>query len=222
MRTDKTQALKLRSEGKSYNEITQALGMSKSTLTSWFKGVDFSEAVKKYLSDNVQKISTQRLVSLNKARGSLLQAHYAEAEKEALRDIDKNINNPLFVAAVAAYWGEGDKANNAQVRIINTDPQMILIFKRFLLEICQVPEERLRGALYIYEDLKESECKKFWTQKTGLTNFHKTMVLPSRHKSKKVRYGMCTLLVTNTYLKKKMLVWIDRLPNMVLNSATNQ
>lgn len=42
-------------------------------------------------------------------------------------------------------------------------------------------------------------------------------ILPSRHKTKRLPYGICTLVVSNTYLKQKMLVWIDQLPNMVLN-----
>jgi len=41
MRTDKELAFSLRKQGKSYKEIHQELGMSISTLSNWFKGVDF-------------------------------------------------------------------------------------------------------------------------------------------------------------------------------------
>jgi len=217
MRTDKEKAFELRRQGKSYKTISDELGMSKSTLSHWFKSVDFSEEVKKHLSKEVYVAGKQRLLNLNTTRGVLLKVRYEYAEKEALEDLKQHYRNPLFVAAVAAYWGEGDKANNGLVRLINTDPKMIALFKRFLTEIANVQEEKLRGALYIYNDLDEATCKKFWIKRTGLKHFHKTMTLPSRQKDKKVHNGMCSLVVSSTYLKKKMLVWIDHLPEMVLN-----
>ena len=128
-----------------------------------------------------------------------------------------HINNPLFVSAIAAYWGEGDKGTGGQVRLANTDPRMIKLFSEFLTKFCNIPTERLRGALYIYENLDEEVCKQFWTKETDLKHFHKTMVLPSRHKTKRLPYGTCTILVSNTYLKRKILFWIDRLPEIVLN-----
>lgn len=217
MRTDKQQAFELRRQGKSYKVIAKELGMSKSTLSQWFKGINFSEEVKKHLLEEVYTANKKRLFNLNSTRGVLLKVRYEYAEKEALDDLERYWHNPLFVAAVTAYWGEGDKVSKGLVRLINTDPKMILLFKRFLTEMANVPEEKLRGALYIYDDLDEVLCKKFWKNQTGLKYFHKTMILPSRQKDKKVQHGMCSLVVSSTYLKKKMLVWIDHLPEMVLN-----
>lgn len=219
MRTDKDLAFELRKQGKSYNEICNQLGMSKSTLTSWFKGVDFSEEIKKSLSKQVYSESVRRLIKLNSIRGDLLNAQYLQAEKEALQDLEKYSRDPLFVAGVVAYWGEGDKTKGNQVRLINTDPKMLILFKNFLLKFGAINEEKLRGALFIYEDLHEQECKRFWTKNVGKIKFHKTQVLPSRHKSKKIKFGMMSLIVSSAYLKRKMLVWIDQLPKMVLNTV---
>ncbi len=217
MRTDKEIAFSLRKQGKSYKAICAELGMSKSTLTNWFKGFDFSEAIKKHLSQEVYDVSKIRLEELNKVRGASLRALYERAEEEAMEEMGHHVHNPLFTMAVATYWGEGDKVVNGQVRIINTDPYMIKIFKQFLLEICSVPESKIRGALYIYSDLDEADCKNFWIKNTGITRYHKTMVLPSRHKTRRVENGICSLVVSNTYLKRKILFWIDHLPKMVLN-----
>ena len=46
MRIDKEKAFILRRSGKSYNEICAQLGMSKSTLSNWFRNVDFSKDIK--------------------------------------------------------------------------------------------------------------------------------------------------------------------------------
>jgi len=217
MRTDKEIAFNLRKQGKSYREIHNELGMSVSTLSNWFKGVDFSEDIKRALTEKNISKGTKHLQSMNKVRGDLLDAYYLQAEKEAAEELKKYIHDPLFISAIASYWGEGDKAKNGQVRLANTDPKMIKLFYDFLTTFCAVPEHKLRGALYIYSNLNEETCKKFWKKETKLRHFHKTMVLPSRHKTKRLPYGTCTILVSNTYLKKKMLFWIDQLPEMVLN-----
>lgn len=217
MRTDKELAFTLRKQGRSYKEIHNELGMSVSTLSNWFKNVDFSEEIKLSVIARAQKLSTARLQSLNQARGDLLHAYYAQAETEAVKELKKNINNPLFTSAVAAYWGEGDKLTKNQIRLTNTDPQMIRLFKSFLVNICTVPTQKLRCALFIYEDLNETTCRNYWKQQTGIENFHKTMVLPSRHKTKRLPYGICTLVVSSAYLKKKMNIWIDQMPKIVLN-----
>lgn len=222
MRTDKEFAFLLRKQGKSYKEIKNELGMSMSTLSNWFQNVDFSEDIKLAVTARALLKSTARLVVLNQARGDLLRAHYIQAEIEATQELNDNIRNPLFISAVAAYWGEGDKSGGSLVRLANTDPQMIKLFINFLLSICAVPKNKLRLALYIYEDLDDIVCREYWSKNTGLDHFHKTMVLPSRHKTKKLPYGTCTILVANTYLKKKLLLWIDQMPKIVLNMVPEE
>jgi len=179
------------------------------------------EEIKLTVAKQAQLKSTARLRLLHKVRGDVLKAHYLQAEVEAKNELSENINNPLFVTAVAAYWGEGDKATSSIVRLANTDPKMIKLFLDFLVLFCSVPKDKIRGALYIYEDLDDVICRQYWTKMTGIEHFHKTMVLPSRHKTKKLPYGTCTVLVSNTYLKRKMLFWIDQLPEIVLNTVSS-
>ncbi len=217
MRTDKEDAFELRRQGKSYKEIHNKLGMSVSTLSNWFKGVDFSEDIKRSLVEQNYVNGRKHLEFLNKVRGDLLEAYYQQAKKEAVCDLEKNIHNPLFVSAIAAYWGEGDKASKNHIRITNTDPQMLQLFLKFLLQICKIDKARISIALFLYEDLDEEVCKRYWSKNLGFNKYHKTQILPSRHKSKKLPYGTATVVLTDSYLKKKMIVWIDQLPKMVLN-----
>ena len=217
MRTDKESAFALRKQGKSYKEIHRELGMSVSTLSNWFQNVDFSEEIKRSVIARAQLKSTAHMQVLNRARGDLLRAHYVQGEIEALQELEYNINNPLFISGVTAYWGEGDKLTRSQVRLANTDPQMIKLFINFLIIFCYIPKEKLSLALHIYEDLDDIECRTYWSKVAGLNHFHKTMVLPSRHKTRRLPYGTCTVITTNTYLKKKLLLWIDQMPEIVLN-----
>lgn len=220
MRADKDKAFALRQQGKSYRDICDKLGMSKSTLSNWFKGVDFSEKIRKSLVEESKRTSSTRIKDLNRTRGETLRASYEVAKQEAQMEMEKYKNDPLFISAVFVYWGEGDKLSRNQVRLTNTDPKMIQIFLEFLLIICKVPIEKIKLALFIYTDLNETVCKNFWSDITGIQKFHKTQVLPSRHKTKKLPHGVCTVVVSNTYLKKKINLWIDQLPEMVLNRTT--
>ncbi len=209
----------MRRAGKSYREISSELGVAKSTLSNWFKGVDFSEAIKDELTKQAAKKSSRHIQSLNRTRGIALKIQYELAEKEALKEMRLYRNVPLFTTAVAAYWGEGDKATRGMVRLANADPKMLTLFIKFLTEICHVPPDRIKGALYLYPDLDERTCKRYWTKQTGLKTYHKTQVLPIRSKTSRLPYGTCAVLVSNTYLKKKLLFWIDQLPEMVLNTV---
>jgi transcriptional regulator with XRE-family HTH domain len=220
MRVDKDNAIALRMQGKGYNEICSELGMSKSTLSKWFKGIDFLEDIKSTLMKKNLFESTERMKSLNKIRGATLNATYETSAIKALEELQEYRNNPLFIAGISLYWGEGDKLTRNQTRLTNTDPEMIKIFMAFLFEICKVPRDKIRIALFIYSDLDESECKKFWSEVTGIQTFHKTQILPSRHKTKKLPFGVCTVVVSNTILKKKINIWIDQLPKIVLNTVS--
>ena len=193
--------------------------MSLSTLSNWFKGVDFSEAIREELTKAAAKKSSRHIQSLNRTRGIALKVQYELAEKEALKEMKLYRNVPLFTAAVAAYWGEGDKQSRHQLRMTNTDPEMLKIFVTFLRQICGVSDDKIRLAIFIYTDLDEETCKRYWRRKLGVKQFHKTQVLPSRHKTKKLTHGVCTIVVSNTYLKKKLDTWIDQLPEMVLNTV---
>lgn len=220
MRTDKVKAFELRHSGKSYNEIATTLGMSRSTLSLWFKGQSFSEEIRKSLTLNASVDSTSRLHKLNKVRGDSLDAVYYRAMVEATLELELHKNNPLFIAAISAYWGEGDKRSRNNVRLINPDPAMLQLFIEFLIRFCAISRESIKGAIFIYPDLDEVICQEYWKKETGISSFHKTMVLPSRHKTKKLPYGTCSVIVSNTYLKKKMLLWIDQLPKIVLNTVS--
>lgn len=209
----------MRRNGKSYREIEAKLGVAKSTLSNWFKGVDFSEAIREELTKVAAKKSTKRIQALNKTRGIALKVQYELAEKEALKELKLYRNVPLFTTALGIYWGEGDRVTNGLIRVSNTSPDLLMVFLAFLKEIGGVSEEKISLAMYLYPDLDEQKCRRYWSRKLGIKKFHKTQVLPSRHQSKRLSYGTCHVVVSNTYLKKKLMLWIDQLPEMVLNTV---
>jgi len=209
----------LRRAGKSYAEIANELGVAKSTLSTWFSGVDFSKAIRSELTKQATKKGAVHLRELHKVRGAALAVRYDLAEKEALKEMELYRRIPLFTTAIAMYWSEGDTYGRNQVRLTSTDPAMLKIFVTFLGTICGIPKDKIHLALFIYPDLSEVKCKRFWAKELGASSFYKTQVLAARKNTKKVSYGLCSVVVSDTYLKRKIMLWIDRLPEMVLNTV---
>ncbi len=217
----KKQAFLLRKEGKSYNSISQELNITKSTLSQWFLNVDWSQEVRKKLIESSKEKSRIHIENLNKTRGKNLEISYKQAEDEALNDLAKLQYNPLFIAGVMLYWGEGDKRNKNNVKFINTDPNMIVLYCDFLRKICDVPEEKIKAGLFIYDNIDELNAINFWSDKTKITKdrFHKTIKLVSKSEKRRVPFGICLITVSNSFLKKKFLVWLEKLPLELLSKS---
>lgn len=222
MRADKDRVLQLRKQGKSYNEIRQEIRIPKSTLSEWLSKNGWSRRVRRILTEKAKKKSTARLRKLNTIRGAQLARVYEEARSEARQEFKQFRYHPLFVAGISIYWGEGDKASDNFVRISNIDPLMVKIFVKFLLEICNVPRERIRSWVLIYPDLEDEKCLHFWIKSTGLerANFTKCVRITGKHKTNRVNFGVCNIGISSKYLKQKLLVWLNLLPERLLSNPS--
>lgn len=212
MRGDKKSAIKLRRSGKSYTHISQALHIPKSTLSEWFSNEEWSSKIKQSLQEKSKVLSRNKIRKLHVARQIKLEEFYIKAEKEAKREFSIYKNNSLFSAGVMLYWGEGDKKfSNGIVRISNTDPLLIKTFRNFLLKFSNFSLEKIKGWILLYPDLSSDICLNYWSREAGILrgNFIKSTLIVGRHKTNRSPYGTCTIYVTNKYLKKKILKWID-------------
>lgn len=215
MRKDKKEAFLLRKSGKSYNEIKTFLNIPKSTLSDWLRDIKWSDKIKKDITKKNKEKNTIRLKELNKIRGEHLKKIYEEAKIEALKEFEYFKFHPLFISGISLYWGEGDKVSKSMVRINNTDPLMIKLFINFLLKICGVEKEKIKIYLLLYPDLNENECKKFWIENIKLSkeNFNKSIFIKGRHKTRRLKYGVCNIYIASSYLKEKIIMWLKVLPN---------
>ena len=131
MRHDKIQAFELRKQGKTYREITKTLGISLSTLSGWLKDEKWSQDIKKINKEIHIKTSTAHLKRLNDKRRIFLQEKYKKVEEEAEKEFEVYKNNPLFMAGLMVYAGEGDKTSRNLTRISNSEFYLHLVFIRF-------------------------------------------------------------------------------------------
>ncbi|MFA5942364.1 MAG: hypothetical protein WC798_01705 [Candidatus Paceibacterota bacterium] len=221
MRKDKEIAFDLRRSGKSYTEIRDALKIPVSTLSDWFSKVDWSKQIKKHLASEMQKQHTTRIIELNKVRGHHLENVYTEAREEAKRDFEELKYNPLFIAGLMLYWGEGDKLTKQAVKLTNTDPNLIRLYVFFLKRVCGIPEDKIKAQVLVYPDLNEKDCREYWARESGLDlkSFTKSSTMQGRHKTRRIAYGVCMICISSTYFKVKMLEWLRLLPGELMNKA---
>lgn len=209
----------MRRSGKSYAEIFALLKIPKSTLSDWFANSDWSHDLKQRLSKSAQVEHTIRLRELNKLRGANLKQAYAEAREEARIEFETLKYNPLFIAGVMLYWGEGDKLTNYSTKITNTDPHLIRLYVFFLEKVCRIPKEKIRGHILIYPDLNEETCRLYWASRAhiDLSRFTKCTVIQGKRTIRPLAYGVCMIGISSTYFKVKMLEWLKLLPTELMN-----
>ncbi len=115
----------------------------------------------------------------------------------------------LLIAGLFLYWAEGSKGKNA-IRLANLDHRMLVIFSKFLREVCQVNEKRLSLYVRVYKEFSLDLAQKYWSTLLNIPPA-KVFVYPHtdrRSKANKLwsKYGIATLEFHSTKLKQ----WLDR------------
>lgn len=117
----------------------------------------------------------------------------------------------LFALAIGLYMGEGSRKNRHQVSMANTNPDLLNVFIRFLVEICGVNKIDLRCGLNIFDDRDVDEAKHWWSEQVRipLEQFYKPTVRPSRGGTQinKSLYGTLTVTFINVKLKNFIDQW---------------
>lgn len=210
MRQDKEIAFSLRKTGKSYNDIERQLHIPKSTLSGWFSDVLWSEDIKKNLVVVAKKFHTERIINLSRDRGDKLRLIYKRAEEEAKKEFDILKLNPLFIAGIMLYWGEGDKRTKNRCCLSNSDPNMIRLFTLFFEKVCGVEKTRIKAWILAYPEMDKVKLVEFWSKTTSILprNFTKTIVINGKSKNRTLPFGVCNVLVSSSYLKVKVITWV--------------
>ena len=134
MLTPKEQARAWRSEGRSLNEISRSLQLSKTTVWGWIRAVPLTEeqraAIKSFGRGRDKALS-------QKAATDAMSKKFALLKKEAFergraRVLERETLPELMVAGCMLYWAEGGKTGSFSFS--NSDPAMIRLFLRFALE----------------------------------------------------------------------------------------
>lgn len=193
----KEKAIEMRKQGISIIKIANALGVSKSSVSIWVRGILLSDSQKIIL----QKRPTN--IKRNVARSDHYKAKRLAAQNLGRKKI--RLYEPLYVAGCMLYWGEGSKNKN-RCEISNSELPMLVLFKKFLIQHFDVSIDDLKIAINAYTDFhSEEEIKKYWLTGLGLpdsslgfTLFNQYPVSSKKKKVSQSEWGTCNLQLFKT------------------------
>ncbi len=211
MRHDQLEVFELRKQGKTYREIQKLLGISRSTLSEWLKDKEWSKHIRKSNIERNVKIGTENINRMNEGRRRMLEAKYEKVVIEAEQEFELYKNDPLFMAGLMVYAGEGDKTNRFNIRVANSEFYLHLVFIRFSENFLKTSRDRIKVWLLLYPDHNIEECLNIWSEKLGIrkSNFTKSQVILGKSKLRTLQYGVGNSIISSTSLKKKMLKWLE-------------
>ncbi len=218
--TLKIQAVKLRKQGSTYSEILKEIPVAKSTLSIWLKEVGLAKS-------QVQRITEKRIQAA--LRGAYARREYRikrteEIHKEAASEISNINSRELWLIATALYWAEGSKEKeglNSRVIFSNSDPQMIKLFIKWLVEGLKINPTEIHFEIYIHRiyESRILEIKNFWSKSTNFNISKFSKVYYKQHNIKTIRKnvgnmynGVLRVVVCrSSNLNRKIAGWVRQI-----------
>lgn len=217
----KVRAIKLRKRGLSYSEILQEVPVAKSTLSLWLRSVGLSKKQK-------QRITEKKLAAAlrgSQARRIQRLVETEKIKKKAIREAQKiGIDSKkLWLLGIMLYWAEGDKEKSHMpsvgVGFINSDPNMIKIFLKWIEECLGIAKDQISFRIYLHENNihRLNQIKKYWAENTGFPLGRFDKITLKRHKISSSRknkgnsyYGLLKIQVLkSTKLNRRIAGWIE-------------
>ena len=200
----------LRNSGLTYDEISNKLKVSKSTLSLWLDKVPFPDkskpdAKKLYFLAHVQS----KGAAVNRLKKEQMWLTLQARARTYVRT--HSINDHLLSMSLLSvlYWAEGTKYDRGGVVFTNTDPRLSYLFLDLLRKTCSIDESRLRVRLHLHYYHRKRVAVKYWSSLLGIPveQFQSTYV-KKRSRSKRYRQnfmGICFIKYGDTMTRRKLL-----------------
>lgn len=217
---EKEKARILRKKGYSINQIMKETGFSKASISLWVRDIILTKKQRKGLSERGRSLE-----SIYRRRMSRL-FNEQRKRKIIIDEAKKDFNNisirELKLIGIILYLGEGTKTQKGTVAVTNSDPDVIKIMLRFLREVCEVPENKLRGHIHTFTSANIEKTERYWSNLTGIPRkqFYKTYAKPSiasLQKRKTLPFGTFDLSVNNIKLFLTIMGWIEKVKELTIN-----
>ena len=214
---EKSNAVALRKDGFSYNEILKIVPVAKSTLSLWLRSVGLARKQKQRLT----MLKMEAALRGAKAKKVKRQIKTIEIKNIAIRDIRRITKRELWLIGVALYWAEGSKQKehlvSQQVRFSNSDPLMIKLFLRWLSLICGISLDNVEFELYIHKTADIKSAQKFWLNVLRIPSVRlqkvrikKNKINTKRKNIGKQYHGLISIRVRrSTDLNRRIDGWIE-------------
>lgn len=201
------QARELRQQGHPYKRIAATLDVSVGSAFEWTRDIELTPEQKAHNlkgpggPHNAERI---RRAGASWSKGCrTARARCQEDGRAAARERDL-----LHQAGCMLYWAEGSKTRNT-IKFTNSDPQMVLLFRRFLTDALAIEFDEIVMTLNVYTNngLTIEEIERYWLDLLDLpataVRKHTLNHMPTSSSGKaknKLPYGVCTLRVGSTWM----------------------
>lgn len=154
--------LLFRKKGKSYRQIEELLGVSRSTIHYWARHVELTQK-QKFCLDERRRVG--RLLGALKQKQNFLE-RVDSVRKQAFTESKIYISDALWVAGVSLYMAEGRKQKpwnqQRQLSFVNSDPNMAILFIVFCKKYFHVKDSDFIYDLYIHKDSDAQGARNYW------------------------------------------------------------
>ncbi|KKR31591.1 MAG: hypothetical protein UT65_C0022G0010 [Parcubacteria group bacterium GW2011_GWF2_39_8b] len=215
----KEKAITLRKKGITYSEILKQVPVAKSTLTEWFREVKLS--VSEFQRLTAKKLAASKRGGEAKHRQRL--ERMQKIRERALKDITHITKRELWLIGIILYWAEGSKEKEyypgTGINFNNSDPRMIKVFIKWLMESCKVAKDIIRFEIYIHENSKNNveKTRNYWSQVTEFpldkfnkVYFKKTPIKTNRKNIGDLYYGLLRVKVNaSSTILRQVTGWTE-------------
>lgn len=212
----RSEAIQLRSKGKSLRSIARELEISLSTAQLWTKEVILSDSQKqKIFADHQRKFHIGQKNFIDKRR-ALKTEKESKIFTQAKKEVSLKWKDSFFIFGLALYWAEGFKKDHS-FGFVNSDPIMIKLFFEWLKRYGNVNVEdvRLRVQIHgIYEN-RIDQIQDYWARQLEipLTQFQKPFFQTSKSSPPVVDQSYMGLLRIRAIKKRdffiQLLGWLE-------------
>lgn len=167
MKKDKLviQGKKLRQDGFSLREISEALAISKSTASLWLREVEMTGSGKMRFDDLIKRANRKGVKILAAKKSRYLQD--LDRGCSVLQKKKKYSRDDLKIFLALLYWGEGAKTGK-RLAFINSDPGMVRTYLKLLRSSFTIREDKIIAWLHLHDYHDRPGMIDFWSKITGI------------------------------------------------------
>ena len=188
-----------REEGLSIRDITERLGVSKSSVSLWVRDIALTAEQQATLRDRNPLYNRQR-------SGVAEQVRRRRCQRLSYQDHGRQlalIADDFHAAGCMLFWAEGSRRRNT-VHFTNSDPQMVSFFVEFLRLYFGLSNDEFVVTCNLFVE-RQREIEDFWLSQLGLprTSLRKTTVnryskYTQRKRTNMLPHGTCRVGVHRT------------------------
>ncbi|MCI0709308.1 MAG: hypothetical protein L0154_04015, partial [Chloroflexi bacterium] len=159
-RDKREEARSLRRQGISIIVIARQLKAPKSSVSTWCRDIQLTPEQEAALQH-----SDARRKAQVKGAGANVAIHREKRRRYQEQGRQKACEgDPLHLAGCMLYWAEGSKRRN-MVEFVNSDPEMMVLFNRFLREALSVDKEKIKFSIrcYMGNGVPLTEIEDYWS-----------------------------------------------------------